>query len=152
LIIFTWRIVAKTTFHLILPPIFRFLAHSFTLPNRRFYTPATDYKHVPSEFGHGGLFRPIPSVIDLPHDLELEFDAGAGSGRRGSAINGDVKLRKGGIEKVGRSEMDSQGAKLWELEQSASGKDGRVKHYDAVGAYFSSSPWIHNGLLFTLQC
>jgi hypothetical protein len=38
--------------------------------------PATDYKNVPSEFGHGGVLRPIPSIIDLPTERELEIDVG----------------------------------------------------------------------------
>jgi len=70
LVIFTWRILAKSILHLILPPTFRLLAQAFTLPNRRFYTPATDYKNVPSELG----LRPIPSVIDLPEHLGMEME------------------------------------------------------------------------------
>lgn len=68
--IFAWRIVAKTTMHSVLPPLFRGLARLFTLPHRRFYTPATDYKGPVPEV-EGGL-RSIPSVIDIPQMLELD--------------------------------------------------------------------------------
>lgn len=77
--IFTWRLLAKSLLHVILPPIFRFLSRlvfPLSLPHRRFYTPATDYTSVPSDFagvngGRGGaalgmgLGRAVPSVIDL---------------------------------------------------------------------------------------
>ncbi|KAL4258395.1 Phosphatidic acid phosphatase type 2/haloperoxidase domain-containing protein [Pleurotus pulmonarius] len=80
LAIFTWRLLAKSLLHVILPPIFRFLSRlvfPLSLPHRRFYTPATDYTSVPSDFapvsgGRGGaaalgmgLGRAVPSVIDL---------------------------------------------------------------------------------------
>ncbi|TFY53347.1 hypothetical protein EVJ58_g9506 [Rhodofomes roseus] len=58
LVIFIWRILAKSMMHFVLPPLFRLLAHAFTLPHRRFYTPATDYKNVPAEKG----LYPIPCV------------------------------------------------------------------------------------------
>ncbi|KAF8653533.1 hypothetical protein AX14_008296 [Amanita brunnescens Koide BX004] len=65
--IFAWRLLAKSALHMVLPPIYRFLAHLFELPKRRFYTPATKYKSVPSEFAkEGRLLHSIPSVIDLP--------------------------------------------------------------------------------------
>jgi hypothetical protein len=56
--------------HFALPPLFRGLAQLFTLPHRRFYTPATDYKGPVPEV-EGGL-RSIPSVIDIPRMLELD--------------------------------------------------------------------------------
>lgn len=68
LIIVTWRILAKQTLHSILPPTFRLLAQLFTLPHRRFYTPATDYSSV-----DGGL-RAVPSVFDLPSSLDMEIE------------------------------------------------------------------------------
>jgi len=76
-IIFAWRIVAKTTLHLLLPPLFRGLARLFTLPHRRFYTPATDYKGPVPEV-EGGL-RSIPSVIDIPRMLESDDGDNAAS-------------------------------------------------------------------------
>ncbi|EPT05773.1 hypothetical protein FOMPIDRAFT_1045085 [Fomitopsis schrenkii] len=51
LIIFVWRIIAQSILHVVLPPIFRLLAHAFMLPHRRFYTPATDYASVEPEEG-----------------------------------------------------------------------------------------------------
>ena len=59
-LLFVWCLVVKAVFHAI-PSIFRFTAHLFTLPNRRFYAPAMDYEHVANEKG----LHPIPSVIDL---------------------------------------------------------------------------------------
>ena len=56
--------------HFLLPPLFRGLARLFTLPHRRFYTPATDYNGPVPEVEGG--FRSIPSVIDIPRMLELE--------------------------------------------------------------------------------
>ncbi|KAG1767644.1 PAP2 superfamily-domain-containing protein [Suillus occidentalis] len=47
LVIFVFRIFTKSLLHLVLPPIFRLLASSFDLPHRRFYIPATDYRHMP---------------------------------------------------------------------------------------------------------
>lgn len=76
-VIFVWRIVAKTTMHLLLPPLFRGLARLFTLPHRRFYTPATDYKGPVPEV-EGGL-RSIPSVIDIPRMLESDDGDNAAS-------------------------------------------------------------------------
>jgi hypothetical protein len=142
LVIFGWRIIAKSTLHVVLPPVFRLLAQGFTLPNRRFYTPATDYKNVPSEFGSGGVLRPIPSVIDLPGELEVGVDAdwgAASSGRRPAAIAGfNTKMRSNGN---GSAQGRDKGEKGWELEKNedryANGKQGEtVKHYDADGGSF----------------
>jgi hypothetical protein len=113
LIIFVWRLLAKSALHLILPPTFRLLARVFSLPHRRFYTPATEYKSVPSEFhssGEGGGFglHPIPSVIDLPSTggvgIGIEV-GGIGSGvagvsnfhpSNGNVYGGhDLKMRSG---------------------------------------------------------
>ncbi|KAH8116160.1 PAP2 superfamily-domain-containing protein [Phellopilus nigrolimitatus] len=78
-LIFAWRLLAKFVLHSLLPPIFRWLATRALprlvlanvlpagagLPNRRFYTPATEYAGAVPE---GGL-HPIPSVMDLPATL-----------------------------------------------------------------------------------
>ena len=135
-----WRIVAKSFCHFVLPPTFRFLSHLFTLPHRRFYTPATDYTSVPPEKG----LRPIPSVIDLPRMVEYEVDGGAGAAASSTArreLEGrpQIKNRRGA---GGRQEMDEKvvamsekGASAargrMEMEAEPSGKD--VKHYDADG-------------------
>ena len=49
LVIVMWCILAKSVLHMILPPKFLLLAQAFMLPNRRFYTLATDYTNIPSE-------------------------------------------------------------------------------------------------------
>ncbi|KAK7685024.1 hypothetical protein QCA50_011859 [Cerrena zonata] len=132
LTIFAWRIFAKFLLHRILPPTFRFLSHLVTLPNRRFYTPATDYTNVPPEKG----LHPIPSVIDLPGMVEMEVDGvpiGNGTGhirRRGIK---DIKLRG-----VARS-TSAKGEKSWDrregsglgIEEMGGKQVDVVKHYDA---------------------
>ena len=128
LVIFAWRILAKSTLHALLPPTFRLLSQSFTLPNRRFYTPATDYKSVPSGIG----LRPIPSVIDLAGELGVEGDGWtwgeevevSGIGRGG----GEIKMRGPGVaEKRGKS---------LEYVNGGRSKDGEVvTHYDADGEF-----------------
>ncbi|PPQ66638.1 hypothetical protein CVT24_006930 [Panaeolus cyanescens] len=106
LTIFVWRILAKSLLHFILPPIFRAVAKiTGALPNRRFYTPATEYHSLPNELAsltspsmsssssggtsihdaHGHVqspgLHPIPSVIDLlgPGTIREEV-GGIGSG------------------------------------------------------------------------
>ncbi|KAI8971283.1 PAP2-domain-containing protein [Trametes punicea] len=140
LTIVVWRIVAKSFCHFILPPIFRFLSHLFTLPNRRFYTPATDYTSVPADKG----LRPIPSVIDLPGMVEYEVDGvgvnAAASTARGNGLRGygAVKQRGGKNIKQGQemSEKSLQSAdaadaprEFWTEPRGKSEDD--VKHYDA---------------------
>ena len=67
--------------------MFRFLSQAIHLPHRIFYTPATEYKSVPSEFFHSstedrgaGKFglHPIPSVIDLPSRAGVLAGGGGG--------------------------------------------------------------------------
>ncbi|KAG8873048.1 hypothetical protein FRB98_009217, partial [Tulasnella sp. 332] len=112
LIIFGWRLIAKNVLHKILPPIFRGVSTLFTLPTRRFYTPATDYKQYPRE---SVFHHPIPSVIDLPAMNEDQMGLGdrlpvtvrrRGQRKNGSSSDGGEKtvmtLREGsdGIESV----------------------------------------------------
>ncbi|KAH9916229.1 PAP2-domain-containing protein, partial [Amylocystis lapponica] len=119
LIIFAWRIFAKSLSHMVLPPIFRLLAQLFTLPHRRFYTPATDYTNVPPEKG----LHPIPSLIDLPGMLERE-DEGASTAHRGhlggGAGAGGMKLRtgKGRLERAAGASTEKEKVGLW-LEEVA---------------------------------
>ena len=141
LTIFVWRIVAKSFCHFVLPPTFRFLSHTFTLPHRRFYTPATPYTSVPPEKG----LRPIPSVIDLPRMVEYEVDGGAAASstaRRELEGRPQIKNRRGGASAGGRQEMDERVVAMSEkgvsaargrveMEGEQGGKD--VKHYDADG-------------------
>ncbi|PIL27863.1 hypothetical protein GSI_11019 [Ganoderma sinense ZZ0214-1] len=140
LTIFVWRIVAKSFCHFVLPPTFRFLSHLFTLPHRRFYTPATDYTSVPPEKG----LRPIPSVIDLPSMVEYEVDGRAASSTvRREGQQAQIKNRRG-VTGTGRhwQEMDEKVVALSERGADAKERHGMgmemeelrgkdVKHYDA---------------------
>ncbi|KAG1721651.1 PAP2 superfamily-domain-containing protein [Suillus lakei] len=125
LVIFVWRIFAKSLLHLVLPPIFRLLASSFDLPHRRFYTPATDYQHMPVE----SSLRPIPSVIDLPGVLEV-------SGmRERSALGRTSEVKRRGVKLSNGSPLasgDSNNYSGSELENNnGSSQRKEVKHYDA---------------------
>ena len=124
--------------HLVLPPTFRLLARAFQLPHRRFYTPATQYTSVPSEFAAGGPgafgLHSIPSVIDLPGAGGVSVEVGGiGSGTRGvSHGRADLKNRAGA---GARGEKGAGGPAAQDRERA--GKDGPVggvKHYDADGA------------------
>lgn len=123
IVIFVWRLLAKSVLHLVLPPLFRALAHRFDLPNRRFYTPATDYAHVPVENG----LRPIPSVIDLPSALEVSGvyaeDARDGIKRRGRGATTKQDL-------LGKELPAYQGKEL-ENGKGTTHLGAEVKHYDA---------------------
>lgn len=127
LAIFAWRIFAKFLLHRMLPPLFRFLAQAFTLPHRRYYTPATDYKNFPAEKG----LRAIPSVIDLPGEFEADGIGAstAHSKERSHGQGRQIKLRKGGrTEKSPLRYGDGLGLGMEEL----GGKEVEVvKHYDA---------------------
>ena len=80
LIIFVWRIAAKSVLHLILPPIFRGLSKIFELPNRRFYTPATEYTRgrVPFRFlvrllggsSRGGAQGEKDPLVDVDQEMD----------------------------------------------------------------------------------
>ncbi|KAK7462727.1 Long-chain base-1-phosphate phosphatase [Stygiomarasmius scandens] len=136
LIIFTWRLLAKSLFHLILPPTFRFLSRMFSLPSRRFYTPATDYKSVPSEFNsEAGLgLRPIPSVIDLPGTgLGVGVEVGGiGSGIGVDGRSGsEMKSRGEKGKSNGMVEKESTGNGVGIEEKDNGKEDPAVKHYDA---------------------
>ncbi len=136
LTIFAWRILAKSLLHVVLPPTFRLLARAFRLPNRRFYTPATDYKNVPSEFAHAGGLRPIPSVIDLPGSAGVEVGGiGSGSGYSwgGRQSARDIKSRS---EKVRFESPLSKSMTGVEDDEDWKDEDEDVKHYDADGGSF----------------
>lgn len=146
LIIFAWRIIAKSTLHLILPPTFRFFARAVSLPNRRFYTPATQYNVMPSEFsqaggGLGGL-RPIPSVIDLPSTGGVGVEVGGIGSGNGSGLDtvggvrglSAIKSRNAsGRSSETQDDFDYVNEKNEdaELRGSRYEKANDVKHYDA---------------------
>jgi len=140
LLIFTWRIFAKASLHFALPRIYRFLAIIFTLPHRRFYTPATDYEEVPMERG----LHPIPSVIDLPSQLQLEMDdenvsASTGRSRRGSVTLSDMKRRNrsenefGQDVKVFGEKANGQVRQASETAGGGEASEAEVRRYDADG-------------------
>ncbi|KAG8937031.1 hypothetical protein FRC02_008138 [Tulasnella sp. 418] len=134
-IIFTWRIMAKRILHIVLPPLFRLLSTLFTLPNRRFYTPATDYERVPDD--KSLLQHPFPSVIDLP-GLSMEEDGvviGKGTAllprvrSNGDAAAGGPKLRAGAgtIAEQGRM----KGGEVIAMGRLKDIPREKVTHYDA---------------------
>ncbi|PPQ67328.1 hypothetical protein CVT26_007249 [Gymnopilus dilepis] len=152
LVIFVWRLIAKSALHLILPPTFRLLAKAFRLPTRRFYTPATEYKSVPSEFhssseGGGFELHPIPSVIDLPSAGIVGIEVGGiGSGVEGASFyqtsDSQIKMRSGnGVDNVngnanhkGHDWQAKNGVVPIPSDKERAGKDGQaggVAHYDA---------------------
>jgi hypothetical protein len=157
LAIFAWRLFAKSALHLILPPTFRFLARFFRLPKRRFYTPATEYKSVPSDFhsdGSGGFYlHPIPSMIDLPTSIGVGVEVGGigssvkgvyvdgnGSGKNGSGI---LKMRNAGAMASGPTggsaftSGELHKNRIDDKESRGKGDESeRVKHYDADGNFF----------------
>ncbi|KAJ8514226.1 hypothetical protein ONZ45_g8224 [Pleurotus djamor] len=154
LAIFMWRLLAKSLLHVMLPPIFRFLSRLVSLPNRRFYTPATDYTSVPSEFSgvHGGgdaLGRAVPSVIDLPAMVEIGEEQGTGA--NGKPANGStrgeggegVRVRFNAVSNGGGEDgekvslpsplgLHGDGLDERDGEREVKDKFGEpVKHYDA---------------------
>ncbi|KAG1833654.1 PAP2 superfamily-domain-containing protein [Suillus subalutaceus] len=123
LAIFVWRILAKSLLHLVLPPLFRLLASSFDLPHRRFYTPATDYQHMPVE----SSLRPIPSVIDLPGVLAVSTI------RERSALGRTSEVKRRGVKSNdGSPSANGENYSGSELENSNGPSQRKeVKHYDA---------------------
>ena len=161
-IIFVWRLAAKYILHMTLPPLFRLLTYKILprlvsinvlpqgseLPNRRFYTPATEYDGSVPEDG----LRPIPSVIDLPLKLqeststyELDGEAGGMVRRRIKQANGKKRHRVLNWEKVAEKnghlippDMRKQPTTgtTSPNELSLSDDEDIVKHYDADGMHF----------------
>ncbi|KAH7098070.1 phosphatidic acid phosphatase type 2/haloperoxidase [Auriculariales sp. MPI-PUGE-AT-0066] len=123
LAIAVWRIVAKLAMHSILPPFFRALARITSLPNRRFYIPATDYSRVPTE----KTLQPIPSVIDLPSTLHAHSVGNLGLPR--DAIgNTHLKQRKNAKGSGGHGTPPSRD----DVEEFTAAADAEpMKHYDA---------------------
>ncbi|KAL1941837.1 hypothetical protein VTO73DRAFT_6837 [Trametes versicolor] len=144
LAIVIWRMLAKSFCHFILPPTFRFLSHGLKLPNRRFYTPATDYTSMPVDKG----LRPFPSVIDLPGMVEYEVDGvGADAAAASTAHGNGLRAYSAAIKQRGGGGRNKQEAAVSESEKHARETDERdaqewgaatraeeeqdVKHYDA---------------------
>ncbi|KAH6887799.1 sphingosine-1-phosphate phosphatase [Coprinopsis sp. MPI-PUGE-AT-0042] len=151
LTIVVWRILAKSVLHFVLPPLFRSLARVFQLPNRRFYTPATEYKNVPSDIqvAEDGTIalQAIPSVIDLPSSAGVMVETGGiGSGVDGSAhwshSGSEMKMRSvngnGSHKSTHKDEKTKSGKEAANSvrfkpadEEDREGKDKNVSHYDA---------------------
>lgn len=135
--------VAKPISHAVLPPIFRGLSTLFTLPNRRFYTPATDYNKFPSE---PVLSHPIPSMIDLPsmnqqsEGVLLPTNNGSsfmGRKRGRSMYGGDaeIKMRNGGNGNGNGNGAEKGGHEVRVVVPEKEEEEVvKVKHYDAEGA------------------
>lgn len=168
LAIFVFRLIMKPFLHAVLPPTYRFLAHTvpkflpgWDLPTRRFYTPATEYGRMPAYGGHhtaegasmhdGGLgeLRAVPSMVDLSLEMsgapwEMAPDSGTASGHSAggdSARDGNTMVRRA------VATGDNDDAKVeFEGYTGADREDGKteeveaVLHYDADGTFSSSDP------------
>lgn len=141
--IFAWRLIVKQIMHKVLPPLFRWVSSlvanlGWTLPSRRWYTPATEYKSVPQENG----LHPIPSSLNLPAELLQRGDVHT-TGRLPQAhlysAERDLKRRTGintpdrqgevGAKRV--EFVDAKGQKLDAYSGDLKQRD--IKHYDADG-------------------
>ncbi|KZT61729.1 acid phosphatase/Vanadium-dependent haloperoxidase [Calocera cornea HHB12733] len=125
--IFLWRLVTKTILLAALPPFYRVISQVITLPNRRFYIPATteagadrvcrQYTSVPHESG----LHPIPSLIDLPSKIE----PGPKPSLHASLASGSVAKQR--VLQNGKERSPSP---LNDVEVIVDRSDP-VKHYDA---------------------
>jgi len=127
--VFAFRLLLKPALQRILPPTFRTLATVFTLPRRRWYTPATEYETVPDEHVLArrrlGMGMSVPSVIDLSTTFESQGDASATSLGlyRISAANGLIRRKAEGS--VASDEVFVEDEEIKNDEQES------VRHYDA---------------------
>lgn len=137
--IFAWRLIVKYIMHSTLPPLFRWASSmvgevGLKLPNRRWYTPATEYERMPSEGIH-----PIPSSMNLPAELSREDDVHA-TGRLPHAhiYSSDRNMKRrvpvnGARRAVVQEYVDPKGEKLESLLDEEKDGDENIKHYDADG-------------------
>lgn len=112
--IFALRLILKSTLHLVLPPLYRILSKLVSLPNRRFYTPATEYKRVPLRRGWERLG---PSVVDLG-------ELGVGSGSGGEEV----------LSVTGRGQRDVEGGGLKNRNPYFGGLESAKERYVAVSS------------------
>jgi len=132
--VFAFRLALKPTLQRLLPPTFRTLATVFTLPHRRWYTPATEYEKVPDEHVLArrrlGMGMSVPSVIDLSttftNDSNAEASASNFNLHRLSAANGLTRRKAEGS-------MGSDEVSAWDEDEEPlkSDKQETVTHYDA---------------------
>jgi dihydrosphingosine 1-phosphate phosphatase len=135
--VFAFRLVLKPTLQKILPPTFRFLATVFTLPRRRWYTPATEYEKVPDEHVLNrrrlGMGASVPSVIDLSTTFSSGLEVDAASTNIGiyriSTIEGLTRRRAEILGDADEVSVESETETLLKSEHS----EDRVRHYDADG-------------------
>ena len=130
LAIFAWRLIAKPTAQSVLPSFFRFLARfvrPLELPNRRHYTPATEYAHHPPH-----NLRPIPSMLDLSLSVTAEGAdaAGIASALDGRPHSDGTVTRRGNGSGVNLSQPEKV-ADFYKLPQQEERE--KVLHYDADG-------------------
>ena len=88
--------------------------------------------------------HPIPSVIDLPTQLQMEMDdenvsASTGRSGRGSVTPSDVKKRKNGSNhEFGQDDRTFQEKANGHVRQASDGakaSEAEVRHYDADGTF-----------------
>lgn len=131
--IFAWRLAVKQLMHAALPPLIRWASGlvgniGWTLPNRRWYTPATHYSSRPIEKG----LHPIPSSMNLSAELANRGEEASTTSRLPHArlYNGgqNVKSRKGnGVSEKRVEFVGHKGEKLKDEEEE------NIKRYDADG-------------------
>ena len=136
--VFAFRLVLKPVLQRILPPTFRFLATVFTLPRRRWYTPATEYEKVPDEHvldrRRLGMVASVPSVIDLSTTFSSNLGAASSSNLGISRISSVAGLTRRKPEVVGDAEGNSEVLIQSKLANPINGKEAeQVRHYDADG-------------------
>lgn len=166
LAIFAFRLIMKPFLHAVLPPTFRFLAHTvpkfrpgWGLPNRRHYTPATEYGRMPAYGGHGhkvaaegagpndgglGELRAVPSMVDLSLEMkgamwEVAPNSGMTSGQSTSgrdARDGNNMVRRAAAAAANK---DVKAGSVEYVQADEGGGEVEeveiVKHYDADGAF-----------------
>ncbi|KZV99226.1 hypothetical protein EXIGLDRAFT_605949 [Exidia glandulosa HHB12029] len=121
-----WRMLVKFIMHTILPPIYRSLARIATLPNRRFYIPATDYSTLPTE----KTLQPIPSVIDLPSTLHAHTTVSLPRNHVYRKVGGNEGPKLRGSKRNGRAATPT--SKEEDMLTVVLDSDVEpVKHYDA---------------------
>jgi dihydrosphingosine 1-phosphate phosphatase len=130
LFIFGWRLIAKPIVQMLLPPLFRWLAHAspIRLPHRRHYTPATEYSHGPPH-----TLRAVPSMIDLDLAMTEVVD------ETGVVASGPRERSIGAVKRRGSPPSDSVQEKAAAVVEAREGgtheDDNKVKHYDADGTW-----------------
>ena len=141
--VFAFRLALKPTLQRILPPTFRCLATVFTLPRRRWYTPATEYEKVPDEHVLArrrlGMGMSVPSVIDLSTTFVHDPSGGASATSLGlyhlSPANGLIRRKAEGAIIADEEPVGTEGEEVVESTEEDS-----VRHYDADGRDFPLLP------------